>query len=794
MNSKQPRRLEDFDAVGMPDTPQLRSQSTDKRLSAVMKAKRKGRDNIFSEKIQVDQPFSPKNFPKSAKTRKLLAQVLKTHYNLHALFTSLSDDLIKLTIDAMQEKKVVAGETIIEQGDSGDFFYVIESGAFEAVKDGKQVATMQEGDPKYNSFGELALLYNCPRAATVRATSAGTVWGLDRLTFRHTLASQDHEQKSNVTASLRSVPLLAELTTSQLNKIADAVQPVHFAPTERIIMKGEPGSIFYIIREGTVACTEIGDGSDRMADVRLKSGEYFGERALLTGEPRACNVHAETETTCLVLDRQGFNELLGPLQDLISMNMRFKTLRSVPLLKNLSGSETQTVAEACTKKTYKAGQYIIKQGDVGKDFFIVSDGSVRVTQTKGKAEADVATLHAGNYFGEMALIGSDRRQANVIAESSVELYTLDRDQFQKLLGPLSEIIKRESERRLSDLGGGDPGSAARAGSPLEDIGLKDLKVYGTLGTGTFGRVKLVQHLKTKKTYALKILQKAHIVAYKQQTNVMSEKNVMVQAQHPFILRLVSTMKDKDQLYMLIELCLGGELFNYLHCYPARGPNEYIPENHNRFYASCVLDAFEYLHDKDIIYRDLKPENLLIDDKGYIKVVDFGFAKKVTDRTYTLCGTPEYLAPELVLGKGHQKGVDYWALGVLIYEMAVGYSAFAGGEQAPDQMVICRNILGGKIEWPAQIQPYAECKSVIQALLKKDVAKRLGCMKGGAKDIKQHAWFKSMNWGKLRGSEIKSPWTPPITNPLDTSHFDPYDDEEEDSQPYRDDGTGWDDDF
>lgn len=311
----------------------------------------------------------------------------------------------------------------------------------------------------------------------------------------------------------------------------------------------------------------------------------------------------------------------------------------------------------------------------------------------------------------------------------------------------------------------------------------------TLGTGTFGKVKLVQHKQTKKVFALKIMRKGHIVAYKQQSNVISEKNVMVQAQHPFILQLVATMKDSTSLYMLMELCLGGELFNFLHCHPTRDV-EYIPNNHARFYAACVLDAFEYLHSRMIVYRDLKPENLLIDAEGYVKVVDFGFAKVVHDRTYTLCGTPEYLAPELVLGKGHGKGVDYWALGVLIYEMLVGYSPFAGAE-APDQMIICRNILGGKYETPRTMTGPA--KDLVKKLLTKDANRRLGCLKGAAKDIKDHAWFSKFDWNTLLTRNMKSPWVPPIKNPMDTTHLDPYEEDDE-IAPYHDDGSGWDDTF
>lgn len=198
------------------------------------------------------------------------------------------------------------------------------------------------------------------------------------------------------------------------------------------------------------------------------------------------------------------------------------------------------------------------------------------------------------------------------------------------------------------------------------------------------------------------MQKAQIVAYKQQNNVLNEKNVLMMLDHPFILKLEKTFKDANTLYMLLELVQGGELFSLL----ANHEDGRLPSRHARFYAGCVTSALEHMHSMDILYRDLKPENMLIDAEGYIKVnrccsgcrwvflllscgvscdlvqmVDMGFAKVVkTGRTYTLCGTPEYLAPEIVMGQGHHKGVDYWALGVLIFEMLCGYSPFADLER------------------------------------------------------------------------------------------------------------------
>ena len=220
-----------------------------------------------------------------------------------------------------------------------------------------------------------------------------------------------------------------------------------------------------------------------------------------------------------------------------------------------------------------------------------------------------------------------------------------------------------------------------------------------MGTGTFGRVRLVYHRALNRTFALKMLQKTQIVALKQQANIINEKELLSRIDHPFILTLYDTYKDRDRLYMLLEVVQGGELFSRLQT--SSTPGRIVPAD-ARFYTSCVLDAFEYLHSLSIVYRDLKPENLLIDACGYLKLVDFGFAKVVKDRTYTLCGTPEYLAPELVLGKGHDKGVDYWALGILLFEQVAGFSPFAD-HGANDQMAICKNILRGDIDFPAHVR-------------------------------------------------------------------------------------------
>jgi protein kinase A len=214
----------------------------------------------------------------------------------------------------------------------------------------------------------------------------------------------------------------------------------------------------------------------------------------------------------------------------------------------------------------------------------------------------------------------------------------------------------------------------------------------------------------------------------------------------------------------------------------------VPDAHAKFYGAAVLLAIAYLHSKDIAYRDMKPENCLIDKDGYPKLVDFGFAKVITGKSYTLCGTPEYLAPELVLAKGHNKAVDYWALGILLYEMEAGYSPFSD-PQGMDQVVICKNIVKGRLVFPRNFN--ADCKDLVKRLLSREIATRLGNLKGGCDDIKSQRWFQSMDFDLLLKRGLKPPWVPKVSGITDTSTFDPYGaDDEVDNSHFVDRGD-WD---
>eukprot|EP00416_Gambierdiscus_australes_P038958 CAMPEP_0171098982 /NCGR_PEP_ID=MMETSP0766_2-20121228/50035_1 /TAXON_ID=439317 /ORGANISM="Gambierdiscus australes, Strain CAWD 149" /LENGTH=325 /DNA_ID=CAMNT_0011558475 /DNA_START=53 /DNA_END=1030 /DNA_ORIENTATION=+ len=314
----------------------------------------------------------------------------------------------------------------------------------------------------------------------------------------------------------------------------------------------------------------------------------------------------------------------------------------------------------------------------------------------------------------------------------------------------------------------------------KSLALTDFVPGKTLGTGAFGRVRFVTFKNTSQFYALKTLKKAAIIKMKQVDHIVSEKSILVTLKHPFIVNMYGSFHDSRYIHMLLEYIVGGEFFTHLRK-AGRFDND-----QSCFYAAQIASIFEYCHSRNIVYRDLKPENILINSDGYVKLTDFGFAKIIEHRTYTLCGTPEYIAPEVLLNKGHGKPVDWWTLGILIYEMIVGYPPFVD----EDPMGIYQKILSGKIVFPKLFDKNA--KGLVKKLLTADLGKRYGNLKNGVDDIKQHKWFKDINWTDLLDKKIAAPFKPQVKSESDTDNFDDYPDSDElppivqpDHDPFKD---------
>ena len=289
--------------------------------------------------------------------------------------------------------------------------------------------------------------------------------------------------------------------------------------------------------------------------------------------------------------------------------------------------------------------------------------------------------------------------------------------------------------------------------------LEDFKQLKILGQGSFGKVVLVKNENNNKLYAMKILDKKYIVKKNQVSHTRTERAMLEKLKHPFIVRLNYAFQDSKRLYFLTEFLQGGELFFHLR------RNSGYKEKAVRFYMCQILLALEYMHNNNYIYRDLKPENILIDKEGNIKLTDFGLSKIMPPdetTTYTMCGTAEYLAPEILFGKGYDKTCDWFSFGVVLFEMFCGYHPFKSKGQKIDPNIYLR-----KTYIPDKVGKTA--RDLIEKLFVSNPKKRLGYK--SSDEVKNHPFFKGIDFDKVLRKEYKPPFIPKLKDDTDLRYFD-----------------------
>uniref|UniRef100_A0A8C6L8K5 cGMP-dependent protein kinase n=1 Tax=Nothobranchius furzeri TaxID=105023 RepID=A0A8C6L8K5_NOTFU len=562
--------------------------------------------------------------------------------------------------------------------------------------------------------------------------------------YRRRRAAMDRRMsKELIKDAILDNDFMKNLELSQIQEIVDCMYPVDYGKDACIIKEGDVGSLVFVMEEGKVEVTK-----EEMKLCTMGPGKVFGELAILYNCTRTATVRTLTHVKLWAIDRQCFQTIMMRT-GLIKHAEYMDFLKSVPTFQGLSEETLSKLADVMEETHYEDGEYIVRQGARGDTFFIISKGKVNVT--KGDLASQelihLRELGRGDWFGERALQGS----------------------FKHMIGGLDDVSSKVYE---------DAEAKARYEAEnafFSSLKLNDFNIIDTLGVGGFGRVELVQ-LKSEeaKTFAMKILKKRYIVDTRQQEHIRSEKHIMTEAHSDFIVRLYRTFKDRKYLYMLMEACLGGELWTILR---DRGS---FDDSTTRFYTGCVVEAFAYLHAKGIIYRDLKPENLILDSRGYAKLVDFGFAKKIgyCKKTWTFCGTPEYVAPEIILNKGHDVSSDYWSLGILMYELLTGSPPFSGPDPMKTYNIILRGI--DLIEFPKKVTKNAA--NLIKKETRKPEERREGHPEAQV----------SFNWEGLRKGTLTPPIIPEVSSQTDTSNFDNFPEDTEEPPP--DDTSGWDYDF
>jgi cAMP-dependent protein kinase regulator len=593
--------------------------------------------NVYQHPMQWEADFSPPKFRHSSDEKKLIRKALKKNF----VFADLTDRDLKPLIMAFETCTFEKDQIIIQQGDPGDFFYVLASGEVSFfVNDTKVGKTENVGA----SFGELALLYTCPRAASVVATKETQLYRVDQTTFRFILKSQTIKSGKEKTEILQGVSFLRNLTQADLKKLSDAMTPVLFEKDQVLVKKGDKGDAFYLIQEGQVQAKDISVGPTSYQDQTLRPGEYFGERALATSEPRAANIFGLTEGIAFSIDRITFEKVLGNMSRIIFRAQDTRKLLGIKVIAdaNLDAQQLSNLAQLVSEQKFSSGRIIMVKGQKTKAALcLVREGRVHI-----KSDTADHFVERGGFFGHEMLVAGNAERVNAP-------YTV-RAALDCVCGVLT-LVECQSVFEVEDDAGADgdcdiisecfgedkmqhDDAPAELHVPRTTAKLEDLERHTILGEGNFGQVWLVSEClpdSSRRPYALKIQAKSFLAEEGQIASVVEEKNTMMKMHHPFIIKLFQTYQDVHFVYMLLELVQGGELFSVMH--PGA---EFccLPEAQVKFYAMAIADALAYMHRGKYVFRDLKPENVMIDRFGYPVVIDFGFAKYVPEKTYTLCGS------------------------------------------------------------------------------------------------------------------------------------------------------------
>ena len=389
------------------------------------------------------------------------------------------------------------------------------------------------------------------------------------------------------------------------------------------------------------------------------------------------------------------------------------------ILKNI---EKEILFKTSEVIEYEAGHLVVIQNDEWNNYCIILDGILQI-MVKGKGI--VGNLVKNDWFGDF----KSKAMATVLCLKKTRLVLINYNKLNKNI----KIKNKKQDYKEK-----------------ENDDIENINFYNKLGSGTFAKVHLSKINNDEKVYACKYIPKDKIRHHCAETQISNEINILKELNNNFIVKLIKKIEDDNNLCLLLEHVEGEEFFKYL-C-----KRNTLKEEETKFYISNIITGLEYLHNKDIIYRDLKPENIVLSKNGYLKLVDFGFSKKLkkNELTFTICGTPDYIAPEIINGKGYNKSCDYWALGILTYEILNGVCPYNSNCSLYD---LYNNIKNNRISFRKNIS--YNFKNFISSLLFINFKNRLG--NHNIEDIKNHEIFEKFNWKKIEKQEIKAPYFPEL---------------------------------
>ena len=572
------------------------------------------------------------------------------------LFSFNDINLRNKIIYNLNREKRNAGNKIIRREHITNCLYFIEQGEVEIKYDNYIIDTLKPGD----YFGELSILFNTNRIFDYFAKDNCIIYSFP-ISHMTNIINENNYQMEIVLAIIKAAFLKNEnfknINHKFFSEIFDLFFFEYYDKEEIIMQKGQSVSSYVIIPiEGCLFLEEE-------RTLVCQRGDLLFGNHLFNQINTEINFNLKCKSYSLILRAETKNILERincSFKEYIDKYSSIYQFKQVKLFKNLTLDKIEKIYEKIKVKKVLDGENIITQGESGTEFFIIKKGIFDMYIN----DKYIRSLNENEYFGERALFFNEKRSATAKAKGHCEVFYLEKADFEN-------IIKNELKEFL----------LSRLYLQDDTIELNDLIFYKNLGIGSYGIVSLVKNKKNDYFYAIKNISNKQIMSEKLMNSIELEKSILLKIDHPFIVKLVKTLKDEKNIYYLMDYLKGKELFDVIRDIGILNKNE------AQFYIGSIMLAVQYLHERKFLFRDIKPENIMVLENGYIKLIDFGTAKEIKDKTKTIIGTPQYMAPEVILGELYSFEIDFWSIGICLYEFCCGCLPFGENEEDPTNIYV-----------------------------------------------------------------------------------------------------------
>ncbi len=672
--------------------------------------------------------------------RKILEFIFTSNYEQNMKFLDGINMPLDTTFKSIMANNLIQeiylkDQYICKEGEFASCMYIIKDGEVECIKDDKIIRTLKKGD----NFGQKALLEGDIRSLDVKAKTDCKIYSISVEFFKNQFGENFREQLyfNFITTSFMSSETFSHFNSKMISKTFKHFSFRSLKNNELVYPKGQKiEEKLCVVLEGNIVDKKINK-------IEAKRYEILYEKKLSEGSKDVFKNNLVAEPDCILaeIDFDKFKEILGgDLKAAQAKSSQLNTFDNIPLMRILSDDKIEFLQNNLKIEKFQNGKKIINQGDTGDKLYIIKQGRVDFFVNSRY----IRSLNDGEDFGSRSLIlTTDKRSATAIANGEVYCYTLTSKIFKSILEPnLYEYFTNKIY--------------------LEDntIELKDLDNIKELGSGSFGSVNLVKNKKNKYYYAIKALDLQQIKKENLEVCVELEKDVLLKIDHPFIMKMVKYLKNDSYIFFINEYIKGKELWEVIRDIGL------LSKEQTQFYGGSILLAIDYLHKQKVIYRDIKPENVMVTVKGYIKIIDFGTVKEIQDRTSTIIGTSHYMAPEITKGEGYSFQVDIWSIAICMYEFFCGKLPF--GEDYDDPMDIYRAVSKEELSFPDFVKDEKFIK-LMNKMLKKNPTQRLWKFK----QIKEDPYFDDFDWNKLISLSYPPPYKIKMKEEKENNSVIPY---------------------